>query len=173
MSSLLDILWIQLYIGTDLLKTKWKYVSNTHLVQIPILILIKHYRKKNTKVLALVIFYKHGKKKINNTVQSFNTCNVYYYRQICLYWLFRFLEIKINWFKIGCTGSSKHNGLDYNNLLGIGIPDILLTFLSCHWFLKNNDSVVIFKCPNRMTEHYFDKRFIELECDEYHLKNFL
>ena len=36
--------------------------------------------------------------------------------------------------------------------------------------LKNNDSVVILKCPNRMSEYYFNKGFIELECDEDQLK---
>ena len=60
--------------------------------------------------------------------------------------------------KIGCTGSSKHIGMNYNNVLGIGIPDILLNFLSCHGFLKNNDYFVILKCTNRMSEYYFKKR---------------
>ena len=54
--------------------------------------------------------------------------------------------------KIGCTLSSKHDGMDYNNLFGIGIPDILLNMLSCNGFLKNDDSIVILKCPNRMSE---------------------
>ena len=59
--------------------------------------------------------------------------------------------------------------MDYNNLLGIGIPDLLLNVLSCRVFLKNNDSVVILKCPNRMSEYYFNKGFVELECDEDNL----
>ena len=63
--------------------------------------------------------------------------------------------------------------MDYNNVLGISIPDLLLSFLSCHRFLKNNDFVVILKCPNRMSEYYFNKGFVELECDEDHFKNFL
>ena len=63
--------------------------------------------------------------------------------------------------------------MDYNNILGIGILDLLLNLLSCHRFLKNIDSVVILKCPNRMSEYYFNKVFVELECDEDHLKNFL
>ena len=76
---------------------------------------------------------------------------------------------KLSDLKIGCTGSSKHNGLDYNNLLGICIPDLLLNLLSCHGFLKNNDSVVILKCPNRMSEYYFNKGFVIFEFNEYHL----
>ena len=56
-----------------------------------------------------------------------------------------------------CTRSSKHNGMDYNNLFEIGIPDLLLNMLSCHLFLNNNDSVVILKCPNRIYEYYLIK----------------
>ena len=43
--------------------------------------------------------------------------------------------------------------------------------LSCHGFLKNDDSIVILKCPNRMSEYYFNKGFVELICGEDHLKN--
>ena len=60
--------------------------------------------------------------------------------------------------------------MDDNNLFGIGIPDLLLNILSCHGYLKNDDSVVILKCPNRMSEYYFNKVFVELICDEDHLK---
>ena len=55
----------------------------------------------------------------------------------------------------------RHEDKDYDKLFGIGIPDVLLNMLSCHGFLKNNDSIVIFKCPNRMSEYYFNKGFIE------------
>ena len=58
--------------------------------------------------------------------------------------------------------------MDYNNLLGIGIPDLLLNVLSCHGFLKNNDYVVILQFPNRTSEYYFKKGFVILECDEDH-----
>ena len=61
-------------------------------------------------------------------------------------------KLKISYLKKICTGSSKHHGMDYNKLFGIGVPDILLNMLSCHGFLNNNDSVVILKCPNRMCE---------------------
>ena len=77
-------------------------------------------------------------------------------------------ESKLSGLKIACTGSSKHNVMDYNNLLGIGIPDLLLNLLSCHGFLKNNESVVILKCLNRMSEYYFNKWFVIFECDEEH-----
>ena len=60
-------------------------------------------------------------------------------------------KLKLSGLKIGCTGSNKHNGMDYNNVFGIGITDLLLNLLSCHGFLRNNDYVVILKCPNSMS----------------------
>ena len=42
--------------------------------------------------------------------------------------------------------------------------------LSCHGILNNNESIVILKCPNRMSEYYFNKGFIQLTCDENHSK---
>ena len=36
--------------------------------------------------------------------------------------------------------------------------------------LNNNDSIVILKCTNRMSQYHFNKGFIQLTCDEDHLK---
>ena len=46
--------------------------------------------------------------------------------------------------------------MDYDNSFGIGIPDILLNMLSFHGFLNNNESIVILKCTDRMSEYYFN-----------------
>ena len=77
---------------------------------------------------------------------------------------------KISGLRLGCTLKTKHENMDYENLFGIGIPDIFLNMLSCQGFLKNNESIVIFKCPNRMSEYCFNKGFIQLTWDEDHLK---
>ena len=73
---------------------------------------------------------------------------------------------KLSDLHLGGTGKDRHNDTDYDNVLGIGITDLLLNLLSCHGFLKNNDSVVILKCPNRMSEYYFNKGLVIFECDE-------
>ena len=59
----------------------------------------------------------------------------------------------------------KHENKDYVNLFDIGIPDILLYMLSFQVFLNNNESIVILKCPNRISEYYFNKGLIQLTCD--------
>ena len=75
---------------------------------------------------------------------------------------------KLSDLRLVCTGNNKHNGTDYVSVLGIGIPDLLLNLLSCHGFSKNNESVVIIKCPNRMSEYYFNKGLVIFECHEDH-----
>ena len=75
-------------------------------------------------------------------------------------------EKKIKLFLFGVAGSYKYLGGKYENVLGFGIPDLLLNFLSCRIFLKNNESAVILKCPNRMFEYYVNKGFVLFNCDE-------
>ena len=106
---------------------------------------------------------------IQGKCQSVELCNIYNYWQIRLYWLFRYWEKENKWINTWLHLETKHDGMDYDNLFGIGIPDILLNMLSYHGFLNNNESIVILKFPNRMSEYYFNKGFIELACDEDHL----
>ena len=81
-------------------------------------------------------------------------------RYICIYYLGTEIN-KISKLKLGRSFKIRHEDKDYDNLFGIGIPDILLSMLSCHVFLKNNEYIVILKCPNRMSEYYFNKGFIQ------------
>ena len=108
-------------------------------------------------MLALVIFYESGE---INPRKMFKVLSCVIYTIIDKYFCIDYLgteKKKISDLKIACTGSSKHYDMDYNNLFVIGIPDILLNMLSCHGFLNNDDSIVILKCPNRMSEYYFNK----------------
>ena len=77
---------------------------------------------------------------------------------------------KISQLKLELSLKTKHEGMGYDNLFGIGIPDIFMNMLSCHGFINNNESIVILKCPNRMSQYYFNKGFIKLPCDKDHLK---
>ena len=77
---------------------------------------------------------------------------------------------KISEINLGFSLKTRHENKDYEKLFGIGIPDIFMNVLSCQEFLNNNESIVVLKCPNRMSEYYFNKGFIQLTCDEDHLK---
>ena len=59
---------------------------------------------------------------------------------------------KLSDLRLGVSGRYKHIDTDYDNILGFGIPDLLLNLLSCQGFSKNSESVVILKCPHRMSE---------------------
>ena len=122
---------------------------------------IKYYIKKY-KSANISYFYESGKTIIRKLLRVLS-CVRYTIieKYVCIDYLGT-EKLKLSDLKIGCTGSSKHNGMDYNNLLRIGIPDLLLNMLSCHGFLKNSYYIVILKCPNRMSEYYFNKGFIEL-----------
>ena len=52
---------------------------------------------------------------------------------------------------------------DFNELLGIGIPDLLITLFLCHGFTKNIKNIAILKFPRRMLEYEFSKGFGILE----------
>ena len=68
---------------------------------------------------------------------------------VCIEYL-GYEKSKLSYFCPGVGGLYKHRGRKYDNVLGFGIPDLLLNLLSCQVFLKNNESVVIIKCPHRM-----------------------
>ena len=129
--------------------------------------------EKNTRVLALVIFYENRKKIIR---KMFRVLSCVIYTIIGKYVYIDYLgyeKSKLSDLHLGGTGKYKHHDTDYDNVLGIGIPDLLFYLLSCHGFSKNNESVVILKCPNRMSEYYFNKGFVIFECDEENFKNYL
>ena len=72
--------------------------------------------------------------------------------------------------KLGKSLKTRHEDQDYDNLFAIGIPEIFMNIVSCQGFINKNDSIVILKCPNIMSQYYFNKGFTQLKCDEDHLK---
>ena len=87
-------------------------------------------------MLALVKIYESGKTIVRKLFRVLS-CLIYTIidKYVCIDYLGS-EKSKLSYLKIGCTGSNKHNGLDYKNVLGIGIPDLLLNLLSYHGFKK-------------------------------------
>ena len=125
---------------------------------------------RDTRVLALVVFYEQGN---FNPGKMFRVliCVIYTIidRYVCINYLGTETN-KISEFNLGCSLKTKHENKDYDNLFGIGIPDNLMNMLSCQGFLNYNESIVILKCTNRMSEYYLSKGFIQLTYDEDNLK---
>ena len=97
------------------------------------------------------------------------SCVIYtiIYRCVCIDYLGTEIN-KISQLKLGRSLKIIHEDKDYDNLFGIGIPDIFMNMLSCQGFLNKNDSIVILKCTNSMSQYHFNKGFIQLTCDEDH-----
>ena len=108
--------------------------------------------------------------KCKENFQIVGLCNIYNLSNyVCVYYLGSERETLIE-LLLGSGGSYKHVNKSYDNVLGIGNPDLLMYLMSCHGFLKKNDYVVILKCPNRMFEYYFNKGFIIFDCDKKYLE---
>ena len=91
------------------------------------------------------MFFDHGK-KMQKTFQSVELCNIYKYKQLCFYWLFRFRE-KNSDLRLGVAGNYKHLDKKYDNVLGFGIPDMLMNLLSCQGFFEEQ----LICCHNQMS----------------------
>ena len=77
---------------------------------------------------------------------------------------------KLSELGLGSGGSFKHVNKSYDKILGFGITDLLMNFMSCRGFLKNKDSVVILKCPKNIFEYYLSKSFIHFDCNKSNLE---
>ena len=108
--------------------------------------------KPDTRVLALVMFFRIIYICAKKMFRVFS-CVIYTIIRNCVCTDYLGSEkAKLSDLRLGVSGSYKHLGVKYDNVLAFGIPNLLINFLSCRGFLKNNESIVILKFPNRMFE---------------------
>ena len=89
-------------------------------------------------MIALAVFYELGN---INPKKMFKVLSCVVYTIIDRYVFIDYLgteKNKISELRLGCTLKIKHEGMDYDNLFGIGMTYILLNIMSCHLFLNNN-----------------------------------
>ena len=86
--------------------------------------------KWDTRVLELVVFYEHG---TFNPRKMFRVLSCVIYtiigRYVCIDYLGTETN-KISELNLGCSLKTKHENKDYQNIFGIGIPDIFMNMLS-------------------------------------------
>ena len=85
-------------------------------------------------MLALVVFNELGN---INPSRMFKVLTSVIYTIINRYVCIDYLDTqkkKISELRLGFTLQTKYDGMDYNNLFVIGIPDILINMLSCQDF---------------------------------------
>ena len=87
-------------------------------------------------MIALVIFYENRKTITRKMVRVFS-CVIYTIigKYVCIDYLSS-EESKLCYLRLCVTGRKKHYDTDYDNVLGIGIPDLSLNLLSCHGFQR-------------------------------------
>ena len=59
---------------------------------------------------------------------------------------------KLSEIPVGNGGGYNRGNKNYNKILGIVIPCLLMNLMSFHGFLKKINYVVILKCPKRVLE---------------------
>ena len=51
----------------------------------------------------------------------------------------------------------------YNDISGIGIPELLINIISCNVFVNDTKSDVILSCHRKLVDYYISKGFVILE----------
>ena len=92
-------------------------------------------KKENMCVIALVIFYEN---RTNNTMKVFRVLSCVLYTVIENYVCIAYLCCQSKKLSLICSDKVFYDG-SYNELLGIGIPEVLMNFISCHGFMKKTD----------------------------------
>ena len=83
-------------------------------------------KRPNTRVIALIIIYDHGR---YSTIKMFKVLCCFVYTIIDKYVCIDYLcteNKRLSELKIGNSLISRHEDKDYNNLFGVGIPDIVI-----------------------------------------------
>ena len=128
---------------TKCMKTKSSAITQPHITIIS--------AKNTTRVLELIMLYETR----NNPKKVFKVLSYVIYiiisNYVCIEYLASESKIIID-FSVGYGEGYKHEEESYNKILGIGIPDLLMNFMSCHGFLENKDPIIILKCPKIMFE---------------------
>ena len=109
--------------------------------------------KNNTCVTVLVIFYDN---RTNNTMKFYRFLSGVLYSVIENYVCNNYLCCHSK--KLSVISSDKIFGeASYNELLGIGIPEVLMNLVSCHGFMKKPNSTVILVCRYSLENYYLGK----------------
>ena len=59
----------------------------------------------------------------------------------------------------------------YNELLGIGIPEVIMNLISCHGFTKNTISNFILVCHYWLVNYNYAKGFVIIEHNSQHSRS--
>ena len=91
-------------------------------------------RKENTLVLSFLMFYEERKNMIFKVLSSVVYCITKNYA--CADYLY-FPQTQLH------VANKGFENITYNDISGIGIPELLMNIISCHGFVSDTKSAVI------------------------------
>ena len=121
--------------------------------------------KNNTSVMALIMIYENNgeiPRKLYRVLSFVVYTLIENY--VCIDYLLcqskTLSDISIN---------QTFKDKSFNILLGIAIPELLLGLVSCHGFMKKEDSTVILNCRTHLINNYSSKGLSIIEQNRNHL----
>ena len=112
----------------------------------------KVFQKVNTSVLSLLIFDENRKNMKFKVLISIVYCimdNFVCVDYIC--WQEKKLYVT--------NKGQVFENRTYNDVSGVGIPELLMNIIWCHVFLNNTNSDVILSCRRKLVDYYLQMLF--------------
>ena len=107
------------------------------------------YRKcseKNTCVIALVMFYEN---RTTNPTKVYRVLSCVLYSVMEMFVCVDFICCQFKSIRY-ISSDNVFEDKSYNELLGIGISEVLVNLISCRGFMNNKNSTVILVCHSRL-----------------------
>ena len=115
-------------------------------------------KKYNMCVIALLMFYENI---TENPMKLFRVLSFILYFFIDNYFVIDFLCCQYT--KLSIIFSDKiFADMSYNELIGIGIPEVLINLILCHVFTKKKKSTIVLLRHTQLVEYYLEKGLVIL-----------
>ena len=115
---------------------------------------LKVWKKDNTRVIALLIFYENRNTVIFKVLGS------------VIYWImYNYLCVDYMCSRQGLL-SSAHKVFEkttFNDISGIGIQELLMKIMYYHGFVKDKKATVTLKCRRKLVPYHPSRGFVILE----------
>ena len=124
-------------------------------------------REKDTCVIAIVILYET---KTKNPTKVYRVLSCVLYSVMYNYVWIDFLCCHSKTLSV-ISSDKIFEEASYNDLIGIGIPEVLMNLISCHGFTKQTNSTVILAYRYCLVNYYLEKGYVILEHNSKHLSS--
>ena len=106
--------------------------------------------KDNAHIFSILIIYENREKIIFKVLSSVVYCIIEKY--LCADYLC-FQQAKLHFV------NKIFENKKINDISGIRIPELLMNIISCHGFVNDKKSTIIFSCCSKLVDYYVSKGF--------------